>query len=84
MEKIHAELIWLRRRMSAQTDELMTVPKAAEYLGFTEGYLYKLTSKKVIPFHKKLGKKILFTRMELYEWVTGNGLRWENEKHEKL
>jgi len=50
----------------------LTLPEAAKYLGFSDGYLYQLTSKCVIPHSKPNGKKLFFSRQELDNWVLSN------------
>ncbi|HCY76486.1 MAG TPA: DNA-binding protein [Ignavibacteriales bacterium] len=50
-------------------DKPLNLTEAAEYLGFSESYLYKLTSKKIIPHHKPTGKVIFFSKAELDEWI---------------
>ena len=41
---------------------VLTLPEAADYLGLSKSYLYKLTSKKILPHSKPLGKKLFFKR----------------------
>ena len=47
----------------------LTIAETSVYLGLAVSYLYKLTAKKEIPFYTPTGKKILFKRAELDEWV---------------
>ena len=42
---------------------------AAEYLNLSVHYIRKLTSKKVIPHRKPMGKKLYFIKSELDEWI---------------
>lgn len=64
--------------------------QAADYLGFSHSYLYKLTSRKIIPCHRPTGKILFFSKQELDEWVFGNeklkishGRQVKNEKLEE-
>lgn len=50
-------------------DKPLNLTQAADYLGFSQNYLYKLTSKKIIPHHKPTGKVIFFLKTELEEWI---------------
>lgn len=56
-------------------NKFITIKEAAEYLGYSVGYLYKLVSKKEIPFYQPTGSKILFDKNEIEKWV-------KNGKHE--
>ena len=44
--------------------------KASQYLHISVSHLYKLTSKRKIPFHKPNGKHLYFYADELDEWIT--------------
>lgn len=37
----------------------LTVKEASKYLSLSEGYIYKLTYKKTLPFYKVMGKVLL-------------------------
>ncbi|WP_167604958.1 helix-turn-helix domain-containing protein [Maribellus sediminis] len=54
------------------TKDVLTMPEAAKYLSLSEGYLYQLISKGVIPHYKPNGKKLYFSRQELDNWVLSN------------
>lgn len=47
----------------------LTSHEAAELLGITVDYLYKLTSKRVIPHYKPSGKILVFKRTEIEEYI---------------
>ncbi|MBQ6201483.1 MAG: helix-turn-helix domain-containing protein [Prevotella sp.] len=57
----------------------MTATEAAQYLGITRGYVYKLTCKKKIPFYSPTGRHILFLKNELDEWVLNNRVSTNKE-----
>jgi excisionase family DNA binding protein len=48
---------------------LFSVAEAASYLKMPLHSLYKLTSKRLVPFYKP-GKRILFDASELDEWLS--------------
>lgn len=50
-------------------DEVIDADEAAQLLHIAKQTLYTLTSKRKIPFYKQ-GKKILFKRSELEQWLT--------------
>lgn len=43
--------------------------EAAEYIGTTVNYLYKLTSQHKIPYYSPTGRRCLFKREELDAWI---------------
>jgi excisionase family DNA binding protein len=54
------------------TKNILTLNEAAIFLGISKGYLYRLTSRKLIPFYKPNGKLVYFKRAELEKWITSN------------
>ena len=50
--------------------EFLTLNEASEYLDLSKSALYKMTSKKEIPFYNPGGKKIYFKKEELNNWIT--------------
>ncbi|MCD8207353.1 MAG: helix-turn-helix domain-containing protein [Bacteroidales bacterium] len=57
---------------SVMESPMMPFKVAAGYLGFSRGYLYKLTMQRRIPHYKPNGKNIFFDKRELDEWLHGN------------
>jgi excisionase family DNA binding protein len=55
-----------------QTSKPMTFKEACAYLGFAPSYLYKLTSKQLIPHYKPTGKVLFFSKAEIDEWIYTN------------
>ena len=51
-----------------QKAEVLNAEQAAEFLHIAKQTLYSLTSRRKIPFYKN-GKKILFRRGDLEEWL---------------
>ena len=60
-------------------EELLTVTQAAEYLKLKTNTIYVLTSQRRIP-HSKNGKRVLFSKKELCEWVKSG----RRKTHEEL
>ncbi len=54
------------------TKEVLTSDEAAAYMGIAKSYLYKLTSKQLIPHYKPMGKMCYFNRKELESWLQSN------------
>lgn len=59
--------------------EFLTTKEAAAYLGMALSYLYKMTSKKSIPFYTPTGKKIYFKKSELDEWMNNSRVATNEE-----
>jgi excisionase family DNA binding protein len=55
---------------SKQTNRLMILEEAAEYLHLSKPTIYRLVSERTIPFHKQ-GGRLWFLEAELLEWVKG-------------
>ena len=58
------------------TDELMKIPDAAGFLGCSEIFLYRLTSRGLIK-HYRVGRTIRFTREQLAEYLAAGEVRPE-------
>ena len=55
----------------APLKSVLTLDEAAQLLGLTKSYLYKLTSRRLIPHYKApSGRTLYFSRRELEEWMT--------------
>ena len=52
--------------------EVLTSEEAASYLDVSMPQLYRLTSKKLIPFYSPTGGKLYFKRSELDNWMLSN------------
>lgn len=55
--------------MNILEKRILTLEEAALYTGLQKSYLYKLTSRKIIPHSKPGGKKIYIERLELEKWM---------------
>lgn len=58
--------------VNAPYPEMLTTDQATEMLGISKAYLFKLTSRKLIPHFKPMGKKIYFDRSQLIHWMRSN------------
>jgi excisionase family DNA binding protein len=73
MNRIDREIIsGMIAEAGLATKNILTLNEAATFLGISIGYLYRLTSRKAIPFYKPNGKLVYFKRKELEEWITSN------------
>lgn len=63
------EVLELLKNNSLLQKEFLTLEETALYLGQSKSSLYKLTSKKEIPFYVPGGKMIYFRKKELNAWI---------------
>lgn len=49
--------------------EILTLEEVAWYLNFSKSSIYKLTSKREIPFYSPGGKKLYFKKSEIDDWI---------------
>lgn len=61
------------------TKEVLTFDEAALYTGLSRSFLYKSTSKCMIPHYKPNGKMIYFNRVELEQWLQRNRVKTTEE-----
>ena len=57
------------KKTNPHLHDYMDVTEAASYLKISVSHLYTLTSTKRIPYIKMLGKKLLFDRKEIKDWL---------------
>ncbi len=50
----------------------MSLEEAAKYLNISKSYLYRLTSRSIIPHFKPGGKKIFFDKKDLDRYLMSN------------
>ncbi|MBR4592284.1 MAG: helix-turn-helix domain-containing protein [Elusimicrobiaceae bacterium] len=55
--------------MDAKDKKYLSVREAAEYIGYSVGYIYKLVAINAIPCYVPNGGRIIFNRVELDEWI---------------
>lgn len=67
--EVLSKLNELEELLRRKNDKPLNFNQAAEYLGFSHSYLYKLTSRKIIPCHRPTGKMLFFSKAELDEWI---------------
>lgn len=69
----------LIKSQSTATKAVLSLDEVAEYTGLSKQYLYKLTSKNIIPFSRPNGKKIFFNKAEVDKWLLSNRQSTEEE-----
>ena len=68
-EKRIEEIHRLITQQTILVKEHMTLVEASVYLGISKSYLYKLTSRKEIPFYRPGTKLIYFKKSDLDAWI---------------
>ena len=75
MHKIENEIAEIKRFIAGleiAKKEIMTLSDAEIYLSQKKSSIYKLTSTKKIPFHRRPGSKLIyFKKAELDAWMLG-------------
>jgi prophage regulatory protein len=71
-QKIDERLDKIERLVLAGTKDVLTFRECMAYTGYTKNQLYKLTSKRKIPFYKPMGKSIYFCKAEVHDWLLRN------------
>lgn len=71
-DAIANQLEEIKSLLRKKNDKPLNFNQAADYLGFSHSYLYKLTSRKIISCHRPTGKMLFFSKEELDEWIFEN------------
>lgn len=74
----------IKSLLKRQNDLPLNFVQAAQYLGFSHSYLYKLTSRKIIPCHRPTGKMLFFSKVELDEWVFKNRDQKSDDRNQNV
>ena len=56
-------------QVATEGKDFLTAKEAANYIGASLNYFYKLTSSHRLPMYNPTGRKLLFMRSELRAWV---------------
>ena len=72
MELVQKELQQIKQFIKEQSilkKDILTLEETTWYLGLSKSSIYKLTSKREIPFYSPGGKKLYFKKSEIDNWV---------------
>jgi excisionase family DNA binding protein len=78
---ITASLELIAAALVGQKD-VLTMADFCLYTGYSEGYTYRLTSERRVPFFKR-GGSIFFKREEVNQWLTANRVKTKAEIEEE-
>ena len=70
--------------MEAKEKKYLSVREAAEYIGYSIGYVYRLVALNVLPHYTPNGGRIIMNRVELDEWIARNGKQPDDPKTEHI
>lgn len=66
-----------------RSDELMNINEVADFLDESVQSIYSRTSRRTIPFYKK-GKKLLFKKTEILNWLDGQKKKTVSELQDEI
>ena len=61
-----------KRNMTMTDRKFLDLPMVSDYTLLSKSTIYKKVSSREIPFHK-IGKKTIFVREEIDDWMMNNG-----------
>ena len=70
-EELKTNLEEIKFLLKGTNEKPLSFNEAADYLGISHSYLYKLTAQNKIPHYKPQGKLIFFNKIELNEFIYG-------------
>ena len=59
----------LKKLVISGMKEVLTLDECIAFTGLSRDHLYRLTSKRLIPFYKPMGGHIYFKKSELENWL---------------
>ncbi len=65
-------LTLLFKKAQVHHKHILSISEAAEFLGLSMSYMYKLTHWNKLPYYKPSGKIIYFKKTDLEEWMLQN------------
>lgn len=87
MEFIQEQLTRIEQLLineQVQNKEILSLKEVSIYLGQSKSSIYKLTSKREIPFYVPNGKMIYFKKQELDDWVFNGKVESSDEIEEDI
>lgn len=87
MENFQNEIKELKKLLlesNLNSKELFNVDDATLYLNISKSCLYKLTSRREIPFYTPGGKKIYFKKSEIDTWVFNSRVESVNDTENEV
>jgi excisionase family DNA binding protein len=77
-DSIHDEIEAFLKGLNHKTiPERLSLVEAAQYLGVSKSYMYKITHTRMIPFNK-FGKRVFFYTKELDDWLKENSPHYKS------
>ncbi|MFN8429007.1 MAG: helix-turn-helix domain-containing protein [Spirosomataceae bacterium] len=83
IEQVLSDLLTSKTESSQQSDAILTLDQASEYLQVPKGTIYQLTHRREISFNK-VGRSLRFRKMDLDSWLSLNKKASKKEIADKL
>ncbi|MCP9755195.1 DNA-binding protein [Lacihabitans sp. CCS-44] len=83
IEQILRDLLASKPEATVQSDAILTLSQASDYLQVPKGTIYQLTHRREICFNK-VGRSLRFRKMDLDAWLADNKKATRKEIAEKL
>lgn len=71
MALIMSKIAEIKKIMLMKQKQVLSLEEAAQFLGVSKSYMYKLTSVRTVPFSKPNGGTLFFDKEELTNWALG-------------
>lgn len=82
-EIIYEKLDRLEKMLRLSVDKPMKIDEAAEFTGIKKSTLYNMVYKRTIPHSKPSGRILLFSRLDLINWMTNHRVHTGEEFEEE-
>ena len=83
IQKLHVIISELNTQAMVEADKWMDIQELSEYLPGEKATpittIYGWTSAKLIPFHKGQGKKLIFLKSEIDNWIKNSKVKTKEE-----
>ena len=77
--QILERLVRIETLLITRDKDALTLDEVALFTGLSKSYIYKLTSSNKIPFYKRNGKNLYFSKKEIEEWLLQNRVKTKDE-----
>ena len=79
VKELNKNVLQLLDEMKKVVNKPMILKLAAEYLGVSEKFLYKLNNRREIPYTKPGGKVVFYWKQDLDAWINKNRVASQEE-----
>lgn len=83
IEQILTDLLVSKNEANVQSDAILTIEQASDYLKVPKGTIYQLTHRREITYNK-VGRSLRFRKIDLDAWLAENKKATKKEIAQKL